>query len=241
MTASITGAKNNKIGTCPHGLPLGACPICNGMGGGGSVKKDNKPREMTWDECYAIGQMLKAQKAARQHTLQMYAVQDMQAYLNRLQEQANSFKAMVMNSNIPKPVAKVVVALVDAITNTALKTLQTMSNTIQNVTNAIKTAVENLKQKIVDIADKLNAIIGEAKAAIQKKIDEKFKELKKKVFNLFGFSTTDNDEDEEIKKIEEKKKLFELNTTQKAEQVKKQKVSEEELLEFPKDSESEEK
>ena len=39
MTASLSRASHNKIGTCPHGLPMGACPICNGMGGGGSVKR----------------------------------------------------------------------------------------------------------------------------------------------------------------------------------------------------------
>ena len=45
MAATLPRAANNsRIGTCPHGLPMGACPICNGMGGGGSVKKDNKPK-----------------------------------------------------------------------------------------------------------------------------------------------------------------------------------------------------
>ena len=74
MATSVSRATNNKIGTCPHGLPMGACPICNGMGGGGSVKRDNKPREMTWNECYAIGQMLKAQKLARENSLQVGSI-----------------------------------------------------------------------------------------------------------------------------------------------------------------------
>ena len=40
MAATVARGSNNRIGTCPHGLPMGACPICNGMGGGGgSVKK----------------------------------------------------------------------------------------------------------------------------------------------------------------------------------------------------------
>ena len=39
-----------------------------------------------------------------------------------------------------------------------------------------------------------------------------FKDIKKKVFDLFGLATTDNEEDEEVKKIEKEKQLFELNT-----------------------------
>lgn len=52
---SLTAVKTNnaRVGTCPHGLPLGACPICNGMGGGGGMKKADfsaKPGEMSWNE-----------------------------------------------------------------------------------------------------------------------------------------------------------------------------------------------
>ena len=60
--------QKTKIGTCPHGLPAGACPICSGMGGGGgSSRKTTKAAgEMSWDECVAVGQMLKAQRLAQQ-------------------------------------------------------------------------------------------------------------------------------------------------------------------------------
>lgn len=217
MTASLSRASNSKIGTCPHGLPLGACPICNGMSGGGgaSSTKKNKPPEMTWNECYAIGQMLKAQKLARQHTQQMFAQQDMQAHLNNLQMQINALKTAAMN-NLPRPVAKMVVMLADAVLTPAAKVLQAASTTIQNIAAGISKAIDNIKQKIVDIADKLTAVLGEAKAAIQKKIDEKFKDIKKKIFNLFGLSGADNEEDEELKRIEEEKRLFELNTAKEA-------------------------
>ena len=59
-------------------------------------------------------------------------------------------------------------------------------------------------------------MFGEAKAAIQKKIDEKFKDIKKKIFNLFGLVGADNEEDDEEKRIEEAKRLFELNTAKEA-------------------------
>ena len=66
MSLPINNNVNTKPpGTCPHGLPVGACPICSGMGGGGAKKADStaKPGEMSWNECYAIGQMMKAQNS----------------------------------------------------------------------------------------------------------------------------------------------------------------------------------
>lgn len=216
MATSLSRASNNKIGTCPHGLPLGACPICNGMGGGGgSVKKNSKPPEMSWNECYAIGQMMKAQKLARQQTQQMFAAQDLKAHLNNLLTQINAMK-MAALTNLPTPLAKAVAVLADSVLTPMVRVLQTVANTIQNVMSTIAKTIDNIKQKIIDITDKLTAMMGEAKAAIQKKIDEKFKDIKKKIFNLFGLSGADNEEDEELKKVEEEKRLFELNTAKEA-------------------------
>ena len=61
-------ARPHKAGTCPHGMPLGACPICNGMAGGNSTSKRDIPRnvgEMSYNQCAAIGAMLRAQKNAK--------------------------------------------------------------------------------------------------------------------------------------------------------------------------------
>lgn len=214
MAATLQRAANNsRIGTCPHGLPMGACPICNGMGGGGSVKRDNKPKEMTWNECYAIGQMLKAQKEARLHTQQMFAAQTLQAHLDNIQTQINAMKLAILNSSLPKPLAKIAVVMLDTVVAPLAKAVQTISNTIQNFAgNVLKTA-DALKQKIIDIADKLTAMLGEAKAALEKKISDKLKDVKKKIFTLFGIAETENEEDEEVKRIEEQKLIHEENTT----------------------------
>ena len=214
MAATLPRAANNsRIGTCPHGLPMGACPICNGMGGGGSVRKDNKPKEMTWNECYAIGQMLKAQKEARLHTQQMFAAQTQQAHLNNLQTQINALKLAILNSSLPKPVAQALTAVLDTVITPMAKAVQTINNTIQNLTNNIAKAVDSFKQKIADITDKLTAMLGEAKAAIEKKISDKLKDMKKKLFGLFGLAQAENEEDEEVKRIEEQKLIHEENTT----------------------------
>lgn len=216
MASTLTRAANNRIGTCPHGLPMGACPICNGMGGGGGVRKDNKPKEMSWNECYAIGQMLKAQKLAKQHTQQMFTAQDAAARLNNLQTQINAMKMALLNSTLPKPLVKAFTVLADSILIPAAKAMQAVSEAVQKAANAVLKTLNEIKQKFVEIADKLTAILGEAKAALQKKINEKFKDIKKKIFNLFGLVGVDNEEDEELKKIEEKKRLFELNTAKEA-------------------------
>lgn len=217
MAATVARGSNNRIGTCPHGLPMGACPICNGMGGGGgSVKKNTKPREMSYNECYAVWQMMKAQKAAHKHTQQLFAAQDMAAYMNKIQQQINAMKLALINSSLPKPLIKAFTVLADSVLMPVAKALQAVTNTVQNIANTVIKTLNEIKQKFVEIADKLTAMFGEAKAAIQKKIDEKFKDIKKKIFNLFGLVGADNEEDDEEKRIEEAKRLFELNTAREA-------------------------
>lgn len=214
MTASISRANTNtRIGTCPHGLPLGACPICNGMGGGGSVKRDNKPKEMSYNECYAIWQVMKAQKAARKELQQQFAIQDLAVNINKIQDKINAFKVAIQNSTLPKPIIKAVVVFADSVLMPLAKAVKAIANVVQDLAQTINKAVENLKQKAIDIMDKLTAVFGEVKAAIQKKIEEKFKEVKKKIFNLFGIFEAENEEDEDVKKIEEQKRLNEENVT----------------------------
>src|SRR5574344_3064205 len=65
MPIASTTAVKISSGSCPHGLPHGACPICSGMGGGSSVKREDKAKEMSYDECYAVWMQMKAQKLAQ--------------------------------------------------------------------------------------------------------------------------------------------------------------------------------
>lgn len=200
-----------KAGTCPHGLPLGACPICNGMGGGGGMRKADfsaKPGEMSWNECAAIGAFLKAQanaRAQRQQDAQNYAIQmqnfqnTMEAARGRMAELAAFFKG-----NLPAIVAKPAVFILNTVIGGTL-------NIIKNIPAAITNTFQALGQKLADISDKLTAMMGELKAAINKKLSETFNEFKKKVKSLFGiFQPLDTDNDE--KQIDETKKTFELRT-----------------------------
>ena len=84
-------------------------------------------------------------------------------------------------------------------------------NFVQNIPNIIANISQAITQKFADITDKLTAIYGEFKAAVQKKVSEFLSNVKKKLKSLFFFSETHETEDEE-KKIDEAKRTFELKT-----------------------------
>lgn len=211
MQLATLNANTVKAGTCPHGMPLGACPICNGMGGGGGMRKADfsaKPGEMSWNECVAIGAFLKAQanaKAQRQQDLQNYALQ-MQNFQNTMANARTRVAelAQFFTQNTPAIIAKPVNFVLNTLIGGTL-------NIIKNLPAAIQTAFQTIQQKFADISDKLTAMMGELKAAVEKKISETFSELKKKVKSLFAiFSPLDADNED--KQIDETKKTFELRT-----------------------------
>lgn len=200
-----TISKNSSRATCPHGLPLGACPICNGMAGG-SKKADfsAKPGEMSWNECAAIGAMLKAQKNARIQREQDFQnhVQNVKIFENSLMNASQKLSniANFFTQNTPKIISAPVNFILNAVLVTALKNIANIPNIIQN-----------FKQKLADISDKLTAMMGELKASIEKKISEFFKDFKKKIKSLFKIFQPFDAENEE-KQIEETKKAFKLKT-----------------------------
>lgn len=201
--------QKSRIGTCPHGLPLGACPICNGMGGG--AKKADfsaKPGEMSWNECAAIGAFLKAQRMAKQAKEADFQaqVQNLIRFQNTMAkavQNASQF-ALMIQSSMPAIIAKPIVFVVNNIVVNGL-------NALKNFPTFVSNFVQNLSQKLADITDKLTAIYGELKASIAKKISEPLKDLKKKIKSIFSiFKSTDTDNDD--KKIDETKRAFELKT-----------------------------
>ncbi len=200
-----------KVGTCPHGLPLGACPICNGMAGGNSTTKRDIPRnvgEMSYNQCAAIGAMLRAQKHAR--------AQAQQAQQNHLQALANFQKnianthqrlielATLVNNTMPAIVAKPINFILTQVVGKVL-------NFVQNLPTNISNIIQNINQKFTEISDKLAAVYGEAKAAIEEKISKLITDTKKKLKSLFFVFGTQETDDED-KKIDEAKRTFELKT-----------------------------
>lgn len=210
MSLGAVQTNSARVGTCPHGLPLGACPICNGMGGGGIKKADfsAKPGEMSWNECAAIGAFLKAQQNAKlqkQQDAQTFA-QNVQAFQNSLMNSSQKLAniAQFFTNNTPAIIAKPV----NFVLNTVLGGI---IRTIASIPTAISNTIQTIQQKLADISDKLTALMGELKASIEKKISEAFKDLKKKVKSLFSiFQPLDADNND--KQIDETKKAFELRT-----------------------------
>lgn len=200
-----------KVGTCPHGLPLGACPICNGMAGGNSTTKRDTPRnvgEMTYNQCAAIGAMLRAQKHARQQA-QIAQQNHIQALANFQKSIANAHQRLVeltsmISKSMPAIVAKPINFVLNNIVGRVLNIVQNIPTVIANITQAIS-------QKFTDISDKLTAVYGELKAAVQKKVSEVLSNVKKKLKSIFSiFGTTESDDED--KKIDEAKRTFELKT-----------------------------
>ena len=209
MSLTAIQSNNSKIGTCPHGLPQGACPICSGMGGG--MKKADfsaKPGEMSWNECAAIGAFLKAQKNAR-----LQREQDAQNFANNIK----AFQNTLMNAsqrlaNIGGFFAQNTPAIIARPVNFVLNTvLGGIVRAIANIPSTISNIIQTVQQKLADISDKLTAMVGELKASIEKKISESLKTLKKKIKSIFSIFNSQNIDNEE-KQIDETKKAFELKT-----------------------------
>ncbi len=209
MHLGTLNTQKTRIGTCPHGLPLGACPICNGMSGGGVGKKADfsaKPGEMSWNECAAIGAFLKAQKAAKQareadFQAHVQALAKFQNLMTNAAQKAALLAASIQNS-MPTIIAKPLAFIMNNIIAKGF-------NFLRNLPVVMSNFIQNAGQKLADITDKLTAIYGELKTAVAKKVSEKFKELKKKIKSIFGIYEPENNED---KKIEEAKRTFELKT-----------------------------
>lgn len=203
MSTQITG--NVRAGTCPHGLPPGACPICSGMGGGGGSRTvERKPGELTWSQCFAIGQMMKARELAKEEA-QAEALAQAQKSMAVATAQFAAQMLDLMIKFLPAPVTN---ALSTVHNNVIMPAVRFIQNTLAAIQTTLNNAFNAVKEKAAEIADKLTAMFGELKAAVEKKISDKLRELKKKLFNLFGLSETENEEEE--KRIEEEKRLFDL-------------------------------
>ena len=198
--------QNTKIGTCPHGLPAGACPVCSGGGGNSTTRRDipRNPGEMTYNQCAAIGAMIQANKAAQKRA--QAAEQNRLQILVDFQRNIHNIHQKILD--IASAISKSMPAIISKPVNFVLT--QIVGRFVQLVVN-IPTVIINVAQKIIDIADKLNSIYGEFKAAIEKTVSDFWQKTKKKLKSIFFIFSADN-EDENDKKIDETKKIFNLKT-----------------------------
>ena len=207
----VQSVNTNNIGKCPHGLPSGACPICSGGMGGASQKKADfsaKPGEMSWNECAAIGAMMRAAKLQKQlnahaQESRMLQIAQFEKTMMNVSQKLAQLAVIVANST-PSAVGKTVNFVVNKIINPVL-------NALKNIPANILKTMDNIRQKVFDIQDKLNAMFGELKSSVDKKVSEALSNFKKKITMLFQVDETTQTTDEE-KEIEEAKRTFEVKT-----------------------------
>lgn len=218
MNSPLSPIAKTKIGCCPHGLPAGACPICSGMGGGGggSTKKMERPAgEMTWDECVAMGQLLKAQRLAQQQRNLAMQGQMPQAPLSFADKLGNiAQKIASLSEKLANFVQKTqsTPTIMSKLLTIAAKIAIPVLNVLKNIPALAQKALNFVSQKLADISDKLTAVFGELKNSIEKKISDRLKNFKKKVKSLFQIFEPEEVDDEE-KKVEENKRIFDLKST----------------------------
>ena len=215
MTA-VSSINVTQKNTCPHGLPLGACPICNGMGGGGGRVNDKytarRPGELTYAQCAAIGARMRMERELKEANLKNLKAE---FQLANLKLQTNKFIEKLQNnlaqiqSSLPPTLAKAFGNVINNIISPMLNMIKNIPNFINNIANFIT----EFRGQIISTMEKLTAIVGEVKNFISAKIKEEFKKIKKKILSLFGFYIIESGEDEEILReieIREAKKIKNL-------------------------------
>ena len=212
MSKAVQNVNSVKSGLCPHGMPPSACPICSGMGGGGGGRMGEKPQkagEMSYHQCAMIGAMMRAraqrienhEKNLQARAEALIAFQD---NLAKMAQKMIDFSNKISNNFIFKPVAFTIKNVVVPIINT-----------IKNIPNAVGNFLDRLgqmKQKFVDIQDKLNAIFGEAKAFVEKKVSEIVSQVKSKFEDILSKIFKKKDAKDEDNKVDDEKKIFNLKT-----------------------------
>ncbi|MBR2387000.1 hypothetical protein IKA92_06870 [bacterium] len=200
MTA-VSSINVTQKNTCPHGLPLGACPICNGMGGGGGRVNDKhtarRSGELTYAQCAAIGARMKAAAEAKEARLEAlraeFNIANLKIQTDKFVEKLQNNLSQIQNS-LPPALGRVFGNVVSNVINPLLNFAKNIPNVVQNIANFIS----EFRGQIISTMEKLTAIVGEVKNFISAKIKEEFKKIKKKILSLFGFYIIESGEDEEI-------------------------------------------
>ena len=209
LAISAVQASGVRSGLCPHGLPPGACPICSGSMGSSKVVTADfsaKPGEMSWNECAAIGAFLKSIQNARlarevDYQNQIIAMAQFQNNMTKMAQNLQTFIQNMSQSALTRPLAMVA-------QNILLPVVKFMKDLPVNFLQA----TANLAQKLTDITDKLTAIYGELKAAMDKNFSDFAKKVKKKIISIFEIFRAENENSEDERIEDYQKQLNKLQT-----------------------------
>lgn len=210
MITAISSVSRAQRGTCPHGMPMGACPICAGMmgGSGGGGAKAAKKGEMSWDQCYAMGLAMKAQSQRADDAKQFQMDGLMAAMARNKVVQAIAKHAVAVSAFIQTNITQPVANFTNKVITTIAKPFKTVFNAIANsaLANGIKTAANFVKQGMANISDKIAAALGEPMTAAAHFLSENWRKFKQKRFFFFsevdtGMEQGEQDEEVELKRI----------------------------------------
>lgn len=215
MPSQIGSLQTQKMNTCPHGLPPGACPICNGMGGGTKPKQaeqTKKTDEWSWMKCYMMGQMMRG-KEAREAANEAIAQRQI-TFAKEVAQNINSFvvNAQSVLQKIQNSLPPQLQSIFAKIANSIISPVLNLLSKIPMVLEKIEQFVNQVRTQILAVAEKLTALLSEIKGFIEEKLYKNFKKLAKKLLKLFiwaddGEEQGEIDEEMEIFKSKELKKL----------------------------------
>ncbi len=193
--STINIQPQQNINKCPHGFPVGSCPICNGAGGGVSRDK-NKPRvkgEMSYNECLAVWRKMQAQKQEKLNQKEEL----FQRALDKLIKNRELFTPTKILDKIIEPLPKILKNPVKVV----LLPIIIPVIKIPVVIKAAQVVFINITNFISTITEKLSSLIGEGKNFIKGFFDKnKIKKKIKILLSLFVEEKVQEVEKEETDK-----------------------------------------
>lgn len=208
---SITTTNNNK---CPHGFPVGTCPICNGMAGGSSKDKNKprKPGEMSYNECMAEWKKMQALENAKMEE----KIQNHRDFLAKLfsndKNLINLDKILKVQNKINQIVEKlpdIVKTPLKSALNIIFKTVNIIFRAINNIPVFIINIQTSLKNFINSISEKLPMVLYEIKNFSEFVLKTALKPIKS-ILNLFISKEKNNEKEKDERKRRFKKILKKL-------------------------------
>ena len=206
MVTSYSQQVQNQA-KCPHGFPVGACPICNGMSAGGASKDKNKPRkpgEMSYNECLAEWHKIQAKQEAKR--LEKIDKLDMLRQTTSIDKIAQNIakmqkffdKTLQKFENLPLIIKAPAKFIIKNIVLPVVNLISQIPNAIKN----IQTFFDNTRLFISSVSEKLASVFGEIKNFIDEKITKNYKKALKTILSLF--TSEENEESEDAKKVKER-------------------------------------
>ena len=207
---SVSNTNTNK---CPHGFPVGTCPMCAGMAGG-APKDRNKPRkagEMSYNECMAEWRRIQAQQKAelqekaqanRERISELFSQKPLINIEKVVQLQNKIMQSIEKFPPVIKIPAKLVLNIVHSAINIAINTINTAYRFVVNIG-------QNLFNMINSVAEKLPMVLAEMKNFTSKIFEKSLKFAQKIILTLFINNGNQKNKNENDKEGRKNKKLIE--------------------------------